>query len=211
MPVTHSGTSVPTAARLALVGFLALSLGVLTAYAQEWLPPELNSLANSSGSWALVAFGLALLSTKARNAAVIGCLALLGLLAGYKLGAEVRGFATGTALIAFWGLAAFVVGPLLGIFAHWVRRGHGVRPAVGIGAMSGVLAGEGVYGLRFIGDSTSPVYWWCEILAGVILAAWVVLRDPRRPQSATVAAAVGALTAAGFVAVYSQDLITAFP
>ena len=199
---THGSARSPlTARRLSLVVLVALSLGVLTAFAQEWLPPELSSLANSSGSWALVAFGLALLGTNARNAALIGSLSLLGLLAGYKLGAEVRGFATGTSLIAFWGAAAFVAGPVLGVCAHWVKRGQGLRPAVGIGAMSGVLVGEGVYGLRFIDDTTSPVYWWCEILVGVILAACVVLRDPRRPQSAAVAAAVGVLTAAAFVAV----------
>ncbi len=209
VPITDSAR--PTAVRLALVGMVALSLGVLTAYAQEWLPSEVNSLANSSGSWALVAFGLALLSTNVRNAALIGCLSLLGLLAGYKLGAEVRGFATGTSLVAFWGAAAFVVGPVLGVCAHWVKRGRGRLPAVGIGVMSGVLVGEGIYGLRFIDDTTSPVYWCCEILVGVILATWVVLRDRSRPQSAALAAAVGVLTAAAFVAIYSQDIITAFP
>ena len=211
MPSPSRGRPLTIAARLVLVGIVSLCLGVVTAYGQAWLPPELNSLANSSGSWALVAFGLALLSTNVRNAALIGCLTLLGLLTGYKLGAEVRGFATGTSLIAFWGAAAFVVGPVLGICAHWVKRGQGLLPAVGIGAMSGVLVGEGVYGLRFIDDTTSPVYWWGEILVGVILAAWVVLRNPRRSQAAAVAAGVCVLTAASFVAVYSQDLITAFP
>jgi Family of unknown function (DUF6518) len=77
--------------------------------------------------------------------------------------------------------------------------------------MSGILVGEGVYGLRFIDDTTSPVYWWCEILAGVILAALVVIRQPTAVRSAAVTAGTGFLTTALFVGVYSQDLITAFP
>ena len=43
----------------ALVEIVALSLGVLAAYAQSEVPPDLNSLANSSASLALVAFGKA--------------------------------------------------------------------------------------------------------------------------------------------------------
>ncbi len=102
----HSDTrhAVPTASRLALVGVVALALGVLTAYAQDWLPPEVGSLANSSGSWALVAFVLALATSDARIAAFAGCLTLLALLAGYRLAAAGRGFASGTALIVVWGL-----------------------------------------------------------------------------------------------------------
>lgn len=73
---------VPTAARLGLVAVVALTLGFLTAYAQEWLPTELGSLANSSASWALAAFGLALfLASGVRTAALIGTLALFALLA----------------------------------------------------------------------------------------------------------------------------------
>jgi len=90
----------------------------------------LGSLANSSGSWTLVAFGLALLlATGVRNAAVIGSLALLALLVGYVLGAEARGYASGTGLIAFWGAAALLAGPLVGIGAYWSRteKAYGLR------------------------------------------------------------------------------------
>jgi hypothetical protein len=202
----------PAAARLGIVGIVALSLGVLTAYAQEWLPDELGSLANSSGSWALVAFGLALLlATGVRNAAVIGSLALLALLVGYVLGAEARGYASGTGLIAFWGAAALLAGPLVGIGAFWVKSGGGLRPALGVGAMSGVLIGEGLYGLAFIADTTYPPYWWAETLVGALLAAWVVSHHPNRFQTAAVALAVGTLTVAAFLVVYSQDLIAVLP
>lgn len=203
---------VPAAARLALAGIVALALGVLTAYAQEWLPAELGSLANSSGSWALVAFGLALLlATGVRNAAVIGSLALLALLVGYVLAAEARGYASGSALIAFWGAAALLAGPLVGVGAYWAKWGERLRPGLGVGAMSGVLIGEGLYGLAFIADTTYPPYWWAEIVVGAFLAAWVVSQRPSRLQTAAVALAVGALTAAAFLVVYSQDLIAVLP
>ncbi len=119
-PPTHAAT-LPTTPRLGLVAVVALALGVLTAYAQEWLPAELGSLANSAGSWSLVAFLLAwLLATSERSAALIGSLALLALLVGYVLGANARGYPSGTSLIAFWSAAALLAGPLVGIGGYWV-------------------------------------------------------------------------------------------
>ena len=50
--------------QLAVALGAGLVLGVLTAYAQGWLPDELGSLANSSGSWVLVAFLVALLARR---------------------------------------------------------------------------------------------------------------------------------------------------
>jgi hydrogenase/urease accessory protein HupE len=68
--------------------------------------------------WALVAFGLALLlATGERNAAVIGALALLALLIGYVVGEDAQDYPAGSSLVSFWGLAALVAGPLVGIAA----------------------------------------------------------------------------------------------
>lgn len=78
------GRAWQTALGLALVGVVGLSLGFLTAYAQEWLCEQLGSLANSAGSWALVAFVLALLAADARTAALSGCLGLLALLVAQR-------------------------------------------------------------------------------------------------------------------------------
>jgi len=77
--------------------------------------------------------------------------------------------------------------------------------------MSGVLIGEGIYGLAFIADTTYPPYWWAETFVGALLAAWVVSRRPNRLQTAAVALAVGTLTVAAFLVVYSQDLIAVLP
>jgi hypothetical protein len=202
---------VPVAARLATAVGVSVAIGVLTAYAQGWLPSELGSLANSAGLWALVAFGLALLlATGERNAALLGGLSLLGLLIGYVIGDDAKGYTSGSTLVAFWGLAAVVAGPVLGFAAFWVKSGRGVRPGIGIGLMSGVLVGEGIYGLAFISGTTYKAYWWAETIAGVILAACLLARAPGG-RNAAVATVVTAGTAAVFVALYSADLISALP
>ena len=190
----------------ATVGLLGLTLGVLTAYGQEWLPQEVGSLANSSGSWTLAAFLLALLATGPRVAAACGALALLALLAGYVLGAGLRGYPSGLALIVFWGLATVFVGPFLGLGAHWVRSGRRTLAALGAGGMGGVLVGEGVYGLAYIADTTYPPYWWGQIAVGVALLGAIAVGRLRSPPLVALSVAVGLVVAAAFVGVYSGGL-----
>jgi hypothetical protein len=207
----EAGRAGSTVLGLLLVGAVGLALGVLTAYAQEWLPQELGSLANSSGTWALIAFALALLAAGTRAAALFGCVALLALLLGYVLGANARGFASGSSLVVFWGGAAVVVGPVLGVAAQRVRAGRGMAAAVGIGMISGVLAGEGVYGLAYIAGTTYPPFWWGEALVGVALLVVVAGARLAGARARLVAVAVAAMTALAFVAVYSQNLISVLP
>jgi hypothetical protein len=187
-----------------LIAGAGLLLGLLTAYAQGWLPRELASLANSSGSWSLIAFLLALLATGPRIAAAGGAVALAALLGGYVLGTGIRGYASGSGLIIFWGLAAILVGPFLGLGAWWVKAGRPGLAALGAGGMGGVLLGEGVYGLRYIAETTSPLYWWGQIVCGAGLVGWVAARRLRRPGPIAVAALVCVAVAAAFVAAYSR-------
>jgi hypothetical protein len=208
---TRARRSGSTAILLVLVVAVGLCLGILTAFAQEWLPEELGSLANSSGPWALVAFVLALRAADGRVAAVVGFLSLLTLLLGYVLGSSARGFPAGAALVLFWSVAALVAGPVLGIGAAWVKAGNGMAAAAGIGMMSGVLIGEGAYGLAYIADTTYPPYWSGEIAVGVALLALVVLARLRRTRTGAAAVLATALTAIAFVLVYSQNLIALLP
>ncbi len=194
-----------TVAVVTSVVVVSLGLGVLTAYGQEWLPAEVGSLANSSGSWCLAAFLLAMLASRPRVAAACGVVSLLMLLVGYSVANELRGFAAGTRTLLFWGTAAVLAGPLLGLGAYWVRFGRDVLAALGVGALSGVLVGEGVYGLAYIADTTSPPYWWGQIGVGLTLLGVVVVRRLRRPAAAGLALVVAAATAALFVVVYSQS------
>ena len=191
-----------------VVGF---ALGILTVFAQGWLPQELGSLANSSGSWALIAFLLALFATTRGSAAVFGCLALVTLLLGYVIGGEARDIASSTALITFWGLAAVIAGPILGLCAHWTKAEGRYLAAVGAGVMCGVLIGEGVYGLSYIADTTSSPYWWGEMAIGVVLLGYVAARRLRELKLTAAAVACSLVVAAAFVGIYSRDLIALFP
>jgi peptidoglycan/LPS O-acetylase OafA/YrhL len=182
-------------------------LGGLTAFGQQWLPSQVGSLANSVGTWATVAFCLALLARRRATALGSGALALLALVIGYYGTSRLRGYPVSTSSLVFWPAAAVLAGPGLGLAAHWLRHGTRTRAAVATGAVSGVLVGEGVYGLVHIADTTYPPYWWTQLLLGALLlpiATALRLRDPRLLALAT---AVAAATATGFVLAYSQNLI----
>ncbi len=170
--------------RSAIVVGVSLLLGVLTAYAQGWLPERLGSLANSAGTWALVAFILSLLvAASAPEAAAFGALSLIGLLAGYVVGAHMRDVPSSTTTVSFWVAAALVGGPVLGLSGYWIRYRRDLFAAAGVGIVSGVLIGEGIYGLTQIADTTYPPYWWGEIVVGLILlviGARRLLGDPNR-------------------------------
>lgn len=106
-----------------------------------------------------------------------------------------------------------MTGPLLGLGAFWVRLGRDVLAALGVGSISGVLIGEGVYGLLYIADTTYPPYWWGQIGAGLLLLGVVMVRRLRRPAAAGLAALVVTGTASLFVLVYSRssELLSILP
>ncbi len=187
-----------------------LLLGALTSFAQGWLPDGLRSVSNSAGSWCLVAFVLAARTSRRLVAALVGSLTLLALLGGYVLASAARGFASSDALLLFWGLAAVLVGPVLGLAAHEVRRGSPTRAALGVATMSGVLVGEGAYGLRYIADTTYPPYWWGSIVVGIALLVVIAAVRLRGALPIAIAAAVTAIVAVAFVALYSGELFQLF-
>jgi hypothetical protein len=129
---------------------------------------------------------------------------LLALLAGYIAGASMLGYPSSAQLIIFWGVAALLVGPPLGLGAFWVRHRGGRLAALGAGAMSGVLIGEGAYGLAYIADTTYPPYWWGQIVVGLLLQLLIMVRRLPRLRDRALSLGICALTAVAFVAVYSQ-------
>lgn len=174
----------------------SLAAGAATSFGQGWLPPEAGSLANSAGPWCAIAFLSALVAGRAAAALASASLALAALVAGYYLTSVLSGFPVGMRTVVFWGLAALVAGPVLGLAAYEVRHGRGLPVAAACGVPVGLLVGEGAYGLVVVADTTYPPYWWAEVLAGVVLLAVlgaVRLRRPRALASA-VAAAAGVAT-----------------
>jgi Family of unknown function (DUF6518) len=188
---------------VAVVLLVGLALGAGTATAQGG---PLGSLVNSAGPWALVAFLLALPARRASAAAACGALALVSLLAGYVLAARLEDHPSSRSLLLFWGLAAVLVGPLLGLGAAWLRARVPVRSGLGAGGLAGVLVGEGVYGLTTVAATTSAAYWAGEAVLGALLLA-LALGLLTSARDRLVAVAVTALVAAALVVVFRADLI----
>ena len=167
-----------SAAALSAVAWVAVGgviIGVLTSIGQGVLPDVLAPMANSAGSWCLAVFALAAFAMGSTNrpawlGAVLGALALFAMVIGYALASEVSGYAAGTRLVLFWGAAAVVVGPAVGIAAAWFRGGGSSRAAVAAGVIAGILAGEAIYGLTFIAATTPVVYWAGQLVIGVGVA-----------------------------------------
>lgn len=189
---------------LAIAAAAGLALGVLTAFGQQWLPESFAPLANSSSSWALTAFLVALLAPRGGVAAASGSCVLVCMLIGYVVASQLRGYPSSSGLLIFWGTAAVVVGPLLGLGAYWLRCRRGPRAALGGGGISGVLIGEGGYGLLYIADTTPPSYWWGQIVVGLVLLVAVSAWRLRPWHTAALGVLTTASVAVAFVFLYSR-------
>jgi hypothetical protein len=191
---------------LLLVAVLGLFGGLLSAFGQQWLPDNAASLANSVGSWGLVAFVLALLPRRQQSAAFAGGLALASLVTGYYMTNQLRGYPASSRTVLFWLVAAVVAGPLLGLAAHWLRHNRRPHASIGAGLVSGMLIGEGIYGLRYISDTTYPPYWRGEIIVGALTLALTVGVRLRSTTTAALALVTTAITAVAFVFLYAANL-----
>ena len=128
------------------------------------------------------------------------------MLAGYDLATLARGFAVSTSTIVFWGLAAVVVGPVLGVGAAWARGTDPRRVALGVAPLAGILIGEAAYGLTVVAGSTDPRYWIGQAIVGAVAIAWVGVRT-RSLVSILLCALAAAAIAVMFGAAYSGDLL----
>jgi hypothetical protein len=77
--------------------------------------------------------------------------------------------------------------------------------------VSGVLIGEGVYGLTVIADTTYPPYWWVQMAVGAALLGWGVVRRVRGTWPIVTALASSLVVSLALVAIYSQDLVSLLP
>ncbi|WP_017544054.1 DUF6518 family protein [Nocardiopsis prasina] len=194
---------------LAVAVGVGLLVGVLTSYAQGLLPEVLAPLANSSGSWSVAAFLLAYPSRRRGFAIATGVLTLFAMVAGYDLASVLRGFSPSLGSSLFWCTTAVVVGPFLGWGAHALRTRSRYSP-LAVGAVSGLLVGEGLYGLTVIAATTPAEYWWGSVTVGAALLVWAVVRRFPRFLPTLGAAAVAALVSVVFPLVYSVDLSLLF-
>jgi hypothetical protein len=140
-------------------------------------------------------------------AALAGALSLGAMTWGYYAADQYRGISASSVHVLFWLAAAVAIGPVAGAAAYWLRAGTARLAALGVGALGGLLIGEGRYGLTYLAFSTSPAFWKLEITCGVMLLVVGAVRVRRLaiadPFLALVAAALVGLT---FPAVYAGVL-----
>ena len=203
---TEASSSRSMSIRMLLVAVGAgLAIGIATSVGQGWLPDGVAPLGNSSGSWCLCAFALALLARDTRTAALVGFASLVAMLAGYALATALRGYPVGTSMFVRWGVAAVVAGPALGVGAAWLRGQNPLRAAAGVAPVAGILLGEGLYGLTVVAATTSAGYWIAELVAGLVFLALAATRLRDTPRIALMLA-LSAIATASFYLVYTRVL-----
>ena len=194
------------ALRAALIVLVTAAVtGGLTSLGQQYLPDELRSLANASGTWFAVVMG-ALVVARPRPvpAIILGVLGLIVMNEVYGVVSRWRGFAYGGGLSSIWNLIALLVGPVAGIAATWLRSPRPALVALGASAPAAVLIGEGLYGLTVVSDTTSPAFWTIELAAGVGVVVVTAVTRLRTISAIGMLVGVSALGAALFYVVYSS-------
>jgi hypothetical protein len=178
----------------------AAIVGGLTPYGQGYLPRMLSSVADSAGSWTALTFGLVYLSrSRTWLAAILGAVSFVVMNEAYGLVSDLRGSFYSAPLGNVFTVVAVVAGPVVGSAASVLRSSSGPLRALGCAVPAAVMTGEGVYGLTRIAETTSPVYWSLQIVAGLAIAVSV----PLRTGVAMTTTALGLLlTAVGGLAFY---------
>lgn len=166
--------------RSGLVLTSSLLLGGLTSWGQSALPAPLAPFANSASGWTIVT---ALLLWRIRSSpgatALLGAIAFAGLTLGYGMISSARGFAFDP---TFWVAVGLVAGPIVGAAVSFGRNGDDGVGSICRGLLIGIVAGDGIYGLTMVAETTGPEYWVAALsLAAIALLASLppILRRPR--------------------------------
>jgi hypothetical protein len=187
----------PIVATLAVGVVGGLIVGIGTQILQGVLPGSWNVLANSGVAWAVGAFLLGMLLGSDASAAVAGAIAMaLASVSFYWAVEWFEGSSSDGTGARLWALAGLVAGPFFGVAGRWVRALPD-RRWLALAPVAGILVGEGVHLVWFVGvDDLWPAGLF-ELVLGAIIATVCLVRDRRR---ALVLAIVGGATAAFFVA-----------
>ena len=178
-------TERPRVLAAALVVLVAGAVGVATSFLQTVLPHAVAPLANSAGSWCLVAWLLARRASSPARGAAYAVVALLALVAGYYAAADLRGFGVASTSVGVWVVAAALVGPPLGAGAVRSRTAPGWVRVLAALVLPALLVAEAAYGLLVVGSTTSTAYWVGEGAAGLVLGLLLLTRTPGRGRRHT--------------------------
>ncbi|RIJ51902.1 hypothetical protein DZG00_07110 [Clavibacter lycopersici] len=164
----------------AVVLVFSLLVGGLTGPAQGALPGAVNPLANSAGGWSMLAFlGVWLSRARPPLGAVLGAVSFVAMVEAYGVVSLWRGYFLADPFTSMWTPIGLIAGPFIGVAAALVRHASRRWTIAGVAVLSVVLVAEGIYGLAFISDTTSPAYWTLEVALGIGFLAAAVLRGRR--------------------------------
>jgi hypothetical protein len=192
-----------------LVAFLfvmtaAVITGALTPLGEHHLPASVNSAANSSAPWAMVAFAsVYVVRARAVFAAVLGACAFVAMDAAFSVAFRWEfGYHYANHYLLFWTGIAVIVGPLVGLCASWLRAPQPILRAIGVAAPSSILIGEGVFMLVHL-PGVSTLYSVACVLGGLLLFVIVAAAKLRRFSHFVVSLAICAAASVLFYSVYS--------
>jgi hypothetical protein len=159
----------------ALVVATGLAIGAATSFGQGHLGGASNALVNSVSAWLVAPFAAGALMAARRGAALAGLTVAVLEVAGYYVTADLRGFANGPLLIAFWLACGVAGGPLFGAAGRVWRGGDRRERGLGGALVPAVFAAEGLWlDLHEQHDAARAGLW----LGCAAVAAAVLLRRP---------------------------------
>ncbi|MDX3056207.1 DUF6518 family protein [Streptomyces sp. NE06-03E] len=170
----HSGSK-PQWPLYAFALTVGLAGGVLTSFGQSIIHGGWNSVVNSAAPWVTVALVVGLRAPKLwRRAAAAGLLSQIGLVAGYYVTAELRGFAAGISSVVIWLVVGAVAGPVYGAAGALLQDDRRLVRTSAAGVTGSVWVMEGLQFLSLASDSNSNsgpgrTAAWCYLATGVVL------------------------------------------
>ncbi|WP_281191292.1 DUF6518 family protein [Nonomuraea maritima] len=140
-----------------------------------------------------------------RRAAVAGVLSQLGLLAGYYVTAELRGYPAGLGAVVIWAVAGVVAGPVYGAAGALLRADRRILRAVATGLTGSAWGADGLRFLWLASDAQSnsgpgATAGWSFLLISVLLPVALARSARDRVYALLVLiAGVGAVAVASLV------------
>jgi hypothetical protein len=164
-----------------LVVGVGLAVGIGTQVLQGELPGSWNVLANSGVVWAMTAFLLGAVMPSVRSAALAGAVELvIASVSYYQAVAWFEGISSDARSAVIWSLAGVLAGSAFGAAGRWARQPAHRETASA--AVAGLLAGEGIRLLWFVGNDALRPAGVVELLlaAGVAIASLLCGRRATR-------------------------------
>jgi hypothetical protein len=200
---TSADRSLPTGAIVVIVLAVAALVGQLTPIGERLLPESINTMANSSGPWAMVVFASIYFSRLTGWRAALLALAAFVVMDGcFYVVFDVLGGLYPHHYLTFWVIVAICVGPLVGLCASWLRSANPILRVVAVASPAAILVGEGIFMLTWL-PGVSTVYSIASVVVGVALFAVLAVALLRRPHRVAMSFALAVVATAAFVGIYS--------